>query len=501
MSTSNLEPLAYRSAEDNPADAASVEQGDPPSLVAQAFEGWDLMAEAVAETDPSLASLMSSGALLARAAFEKQIPRLLDELAELFRYGGLAESAGDDLLAELARGLWQSRCPFTREWILVQHQTAVDEFKAESLGIRAGRSLWQLVSEAIGRGVESEPADVQNPIEPPVQGPPGEWRIIATVERPSKIEKSGSLLCCTPQRRWRRHVRLEETTYQGIRHNSAAAGPVEPNAWVVLAEQGRDFDRHAPPEFAVGLNNPPEFAQALNTDEIVTGAAYFVQLDVSAHRNEVVLAFITQHGEAIRAATQTAINGAAALIPGGLLVPIGVLNMIPDFIIATVRAILNRGIAATVLPSWFVQHTVIKIGDLPPRSAVLLHSPEQRDATIVGAQMINGKMQVVPDYDDFFVPQLWPRGRILEGATLPDASANLPIAPPPELWTWVDANRHPVVWSDAWESGREPTHGFRVLLPFSPSPSPQTSRQPRGPHYVAALRVEVYYRTGQHYVL
>lgn len=173
--------------------------------------------------------------------------------------------------------------------------------------------------------------------------------------------------------------------------------------------------------------------------------------------------------------------------------------MIPDFIIGTVRAILNRAIAHTVLPSWIVQHTVVKIGEQSPRSAVLLHSPEQPDATLIGAQMIDGTMHAVQDYDEFDVPQLWARGRILEGATLPGASAGLPEVPPADLWNWVDVNRHPVVWSDALESGREPTHGFRVLVPFSPLPSARTLKQPKGPRYVAALRVEVYRRTGKKY--
>lgn len=503
MSTSEGEPSAYVSLGRELADGATetqfLVQGNAPSLTAQAFAGWDLMTDAVAETDPRLASLMSSGGLLARAAFEEQVPRLLDDLAELFRDGGLARSSGDDLLSELARRLQEPQCPFSWEWLRDQHQSAVGSYTAGLPEIlRSGHGLWQAVNAAVRKGLEPESAGAQEPVEPLPKRPRGEWRIIATVERPGKIGRPGSLLCCTPQPGWRRHVRLEETTYQGIPHRSTAIGAVKFNEWVVLAEDGRDFDYRAPAEFPIGLQIPPEFAQALQTDETVSGAAYFVQLDVSEHRQEMVLEFVNQHEEAIRTAALAALTGAAGLIPGGLLVPLGVLNMIPGLIIGTVRAILNRRVARTVLPSWLVQHTVIKVGDQSPTSAVLLHSPEQPEATLVGAQLIDGKMQAVRDYDDFNVPQLWPRGRILNGATLPEAAdADLPMVPPLDLCTWVDVHRHPVVWSDAWESGQEPTHGFRVLLPFSPPLSPRTLTQPKGPHYVAALRVEVYFRRQQ----
>jgi GntR family transcriptional regulator len=478
------------------------EQDVPPPLVAQAFAGWELMAEAVAETNPPLASLMSSGALLARAAFEEYVPGLLDELAGILRNGGLARSASDDLLGELAQRLWEPRCPFSWQWMLVQHQEAVDEFSAElPETLRSEGSLWQMANTAIRRGLEPESAESPEPVEPPQEEAPGEWRIISTLERPSKIGQTGSLFCCRPQRGWRPHVRLEETTYQQITRTSESSKPVERNQWVVLAgENGRDFDRREPPEFAVGLQNPPGFAKALNTGEFVSSAAYFLQLDVNKHRQEMVGRFIEQHEQAIRTTAGVALNAAASLIPAGLpLVAVGALNMIPDLIIKTIQAILNRGIAATTLPSWLVQHTVMKVGRQPPTSAVLLHSEELPNDTLVGAQTINGIMQVMDDYGDFRVPQLWPRGRILHGATEPEAAdADLPMVVPANLWTWVDVNRRPLVWSDSWESGRPPTHGFRVLLPFSPLSSGKTGKQPKGPHYVAALRVEVYYRSDLH---
>jgi hypothetical protein len=493
----------------------SGEAADRPSLVAQTFEGWELMAEAVAETDAPLASLMSSGGLLARAAFEEQVPGLLDELVGVLRNGGLARSESEDLRRELTRRLLEPPCPFSWEWLLVQHQEAVDDFLAGLPGTQPSeRSLWQMASAAIRRGLDPEWAEPPEPAEPP-QERPGEWRIISTLERPSKIGQAGSLFCCTSEPGWRRpfpiegtpyqHLRLEETTYQRITRSSSRVGPIESGRWVVLAgENGRDFDRREPPEFAVGLQNPPEVAQALKTDEFVSGAAYFLQLDVSKHRQEMVGRFIEQNEGAIRAAAAAALNAAASLIPAGLpLVAMGVPNMIPDLIIRTIRTILNRRIAATTLPSWLIQHTVMKAAHQPPTSAVLLHSEELPDVTLVGAQLIDGTMQVVDDYSDFLVPQLWPRGRILSGATEPEAAdADLPMVVPADLWTWVDVNRRPLVWSDSWESGREPTHGFRVLLPFSPLPSGKTGKQPKGPRYVAALRVEVYHRPRiRHYTI
>jgi hypothetical protein len=493
MSIYEGEPLRVQSGEDL---ELNYEATSPPSLVAQAFEGWELMADAVAETDAPLASVMSSGALLARAAFEEYVPGLLDELAVILRSDGLTRSASDDLRSELARRLWEPRCPFSFEWMLAEHQKAVDDFTANLPETQRSERLWQMVNAAIRRGLEPESAEPPEPVEPPEE-PPGEWRIISTLERPSKIGQAGSLFCCTPQWGWRRHVRLEETTYHRITRTSWPSKPFKRDEWVVLAgEGGRDFDRREPPEFPVGLHIPPELAEALKRDETVSSAAYFLQLDIGRHRKEIVGQFIEQHKQAIRATADAAINGAASLIPGGqVLVPLGVLPIISDLVIRTIQTILNRRIAATILPSWVVQHTVIKVGRQPPTSAVLLHSEEQPDLTLVGAQTINGTMQVERDYGDFGVPQLWPRGRILHGATQPEAAdAALPMIVPADLWTWVDVNRSPLVWSDSWESGRPPTHGFRVLLPFSPSPPTPTAKQPKGPHYVVALRVEVYYR-------
>jgi hypothetical protein len=488
VSTPLGEPLGVQAGED-------LELNDEvgrPSLVAQAFEGWQLMAAAVAETDEALASVMSSGALLARAAFEEQIPTLLYNLAELLGNGGLASSVRNEVISELASRLWEPRFPFSAEWMLVQHQKAVADFNAdqsETLG--SGRSLWQMASTAIRRAFEPEPA------EPPEKKSKGEWRINSTVERPNKIGQAGSLYCRTRQLGWRPRVRLEETTYQAITRTSASNKSVKSNQWVVLAdERGRDFDRHEQPEFSLGLHNPPELAQALKQDETVSGAAYFLQLDVNKHRVGMAAQFVEQHKQAIRTTTQAAITAAAGFIPGGLLVPAGVLHMIPDLIIGAIQAILNRRIAATVLPSWIVQHTAIKVGGQPPRSAVLLRSEEQPNVTLVGAQAVGKKMKVVDDYGDFPVPQLWPRGRILTGPTKPNADADLPMIVPADLWAWVADHRRPLVWSDSWETGRPPTHGFRVLVPFLPSPSSRTRREPKRPRYVAALRVEVYYRRG-----
>lgn len=494
MSIHEGEPLGVRSSEDL---ELNDEATGTSSLVAQAFEGWELMAEAVAETDAPLARVMSSGALLARAAFEEYVPGLLEELAGILRNGGLARSASDDVLGELARRLWEPRCPFSWEWMLEQHRKAVDDYRTDLAETHPSeRSLWQMANAAIRRGLHPESAEPPDPVEPPEE-PSGEWRIISTLERPSKIGQAGSLFCCTSKRGWRRHVRLEETTYQEITRTSTTSGPVEPGQWVALAgEGGRDFDAREPPEFAIGLQNPPEFAKALSTDEFVSSAAYFLQLDISRHRQVMAGRFLEQHERAIRVTAGVALTAAASLIPAGLpLVAVGVLNMVPDLIIKTIQRILNRSIAATILPSWLVQHTVMKAARQAPTSAVLLHSEEQPNVTLVGAQLIGGTMQVVRDYGDFDVPQLWPRGRILDGATQPAAAdADLPLLVPSDLWTWVDVNRRPVVWSDAWEKGQPPTHGFRVLVPFSPSPPTPTEKQPKGPHYVAALRVEVYHR-------
>jgi hypothetical protein len=222
-----------------------------------------------------------------------------------------------------------------------------------------------------------------------------------------------------------------------------------------------------------------------------------VQLDANRRRHKLVLTFLDQHEEAIRDALQAAVKRAVNVFDSGMLVPGRVLAALSDVIVKIVRTILERGIAATTFPGWLIQHTIIQVGDDPPRSAVLLHSLEDPNVTLVGAQMVAGTMRAVRDYSHFDVPQLWPRGRILLGRTLPaGAAADLEMVPPPELWKWVDAYQHPVVWSDAMENGQPPTRGFRVLLPFAPLPSRRTGKRPNGPHYVAALRVEVYFHAG-----
>lgn len=493
MSTPLGEPLGVQAGEDL---ERNDEAAGGPSLVAQAFEGWLLMAEAVAETDESLARVMTTGAYLARAAFEERVPALLNELADTLTATDLAFSVRDEVIGELATRLYEPRFPFSRNWMLEQHRNVAENYQDPE---QAGRRLLQMVSTALQYAIEPESAKSKETFEPPEKKHPGEWRIISTLERPSKIGHPASLFCCTPGPGFRPYVRLEETSYQGITRISNPDQPIQLGQWVVLAQEGggRDFNEREPPAFPMGLHNPPELANALGKGEIVSSAAYFLQVDTRRHREEIVSQFIEKHKEAICTTVKTAITGAADLIPGGLLVPLGVLNMIPDLIIGAIQAILKRRIAATILPNWLIQHTVIKVGDQPPRSAVLLRSEDQPDITLAGAQVIDGKIKAVDDYNDFPVPQLWPRGRILIGATEPKAvDADLSMIVPADLWDWVDDHRRPLVWSDAWESGKPPTHGFQVLVPFSPSPSARTRKQPNGPHYVAALRVEVYFRRG-----
>jgi hypothetical protein len=458
-----------------------------PSLIAQVLEGWELMAEAVAETDPDLASLMSSGTLVARAAIEQAIPTFIAQLRYFLASTELAPAFQEELIGELSRSISNPPCPFTLDWLAERHEQAVNAFTSDqSIPENGTRDfLAAAVSTAIRSAFDHDT---------PQPSADQEWRIIATLEQPDNIGHSGSLFCAASSKGLRKNVRLEEVNYQDTSYRSRPSGNVENRQWVSLADSsGLGFPRD------FGVRETAGFAKTIR--ENPDGAAYLLQLNLGGRLAPLAQEFIEAHEQEILGLAQTLIVPVKALVPHLALVPSQVFEAVPKLLVWTIKNIITKRVGDRTVPSWVIYHTVLRPDGHAPTSVVLLRSPEQKKAakaTLVGTTCIDGEMRETVDYEDFPVVDLWPRGRFIDGATLPEnATADVPVEVPERIWNWVADNGRPLVWSDCWEDGQVPTHAFRVLVPFARLPADGLrgffqGKQRKTQAYVVALRVEVY---------
>jgi hypothetical protein len=332
----------------------------------------------------------------------------------------------------------------------------------------------------------------QNPQNP---SPYQQWRIIAALEQPNKIRRSGSLFCAAPSRQLRKNLRLKELTYQDIEHVSTPSGDVKDRQWVTLqdADGGvfvRDFDSHETPDFAKTVLASPD------------GAAYLLQLNLGGRLAPLASEFMKAHEQDILDLAEMLIQPAKALVPILHGVPGRVLAAVPKLLTTSIKKIIEKRVGDRTLPSWVIHHTVLKADGEAPVSIVLLRSPEQSKAakaTLAGTKLTNGEMEETRNYQGYQVVQLGPRGRFIDGATLPTNAADpVPVEVNDHIWNLVANKGQPIVWSDCWESG-EPTHGFRALVPFTRFAGADQSTwrgrrkaKKKTQAYVAALRVEVY---------
>lgn len=458
-----------------------------PSLVSQILEGWELMAEAVAESDPSLASLMSSGTLVARAAFAQEVPSFMAQLRAYLADTGLTPEFQEELMGEVSRLISEPPSAFTLDWLMARHEQAVSAF-IEGRGVPendSGNFLAAAASAAIRAGLGR---DQQNP------SSYQQWRIIAALEQPNKIHRSGSLFCAASWR-FRRNVRLKELTYQDIEYQSTPSGDVRDRQWVTLQDSSgsafpRDFDSHETPDFAKTILG--------DTD----GAAYLLQLNLGGNLAPLASEFMEAHERDILGLAEILIQPAKALVPILHCVPASLLAAVPKLLTTSIKKIIQKRLGDRTLPSWVIHHTVLKADGEAPVSIVLLRSPEQANtakATLAGTKLTNGEMEQTRNYEGYQVVELGPRGRFIDGATLPaNATDPVPVEVNDRIWNLVADKGQPIVWSDCWESG-EPTHGFRALVPFARfAGADQSTRRGRRKAkkktqaYVAALRVEVY---------
>lgn len=488
MSISQGEPPTVRI----PARDHGIAEDAEPSLVAQALEGWNLMTEIVAETDLPLASLMSTGAMIAWAAFHERTADLLDRLDAQFGPGsGVTRSFQAELMEELRQCLSSPPPVFEPEWLVSRLEQAAARYDASRPDAGSDPPRWfGAMTDSIHRVFGQEPAsDV--PEAPTTQG---EWRIIATVEQPNMIAHEGSLYCSASKRNWRKNVELKENTYQQIRRSSTPVAGVLPGHWITLTDKDsgneRDFNESEQIQFTISLKD--------TIDEPII-AFYHLNLDIGGKALPLVYEFISAHEDVIRSVAKEAVDLAKGLtVPPHLkpLIPTGLLDKIPDYILSTIMWALKKRVDATSLPGWIIQHTVVKAAGQPPVSIALLQSQGQPDATLAGTTRSGDTMRRAQNADvkAFSSQQVWARGRILDGATLPGTGTNEQrTIVPDELWKWVANTGHPLVWSDAWEQG-QPSHAFRVLVPFSRPVSGKRKRRRTPQAYVAALRVEVYSR-------
>jgi hypothetical protein len=401
---------------------------------------------------------------------------------------GLTADFQEELIGEVSQLISEPSSPFTLEWLIARHEQAVSGFIAGRAVPQndSGNFLAAAASAALRTGLGHNP---QNP------SPYQQWRIVAALEQPNKIRHSGILFCAASSRHLRKNVRIKELTYQDIEYESTPSGDVKDRQWVTLQDSSgsaflRDFDSHETPDFAKTILANPD------------GAAYLLQLNLGGRLAPLVSEFMEAHERDILDLAKTLIEPAKALVPILHCVPAAVLEAVPKLLTTSIKKIIQKRLGDRTLPSWVIHHTVLKADGQAPVSVVLLRSPEQTKAakaTLAGTKLINGEMEETRNYEGYQVVQLGPRGRFIDGATLPTNAADpVPVEVNDRIWNLVADKGQPIVWSDCWESG-EPTHGFRALVPFSrfagvdqSTWSGRRKAKKKAQAYVAALRVEVY---------
>jgi len=457
--------------------SGGLDASPPPAVFAVPFLGWLALADAVGETAPAIAELMTVAAYLARSALEERIPSLIGSLGDLLTTSGFSSGAVDDVHVALLA----DRLAFKSQAVTEELAACHADLGEEGQLLSGDEPLVEAVIAAFldsdvagpdARAVYDEMAARAAQYSKP------HWWASCSLDLPSVLGAGQPPIHCE-QPRFRfsdRLVALEWTyggrTFTGFDGKVTGRGPVG----TVDAGGYRD---------SIDQNRVNYY---WNTLDIPSTAQAF-RLDLSDGRTwrwaNRVARFLDGQGANIRAIMASEVHVAqvkindlltAAKFPAQIIHPLlGLMVSAAQALFQVVSKVLVKSLSDRSLTTWAIWHTAVMGHQAVPISVFMLAQPGEATA---GLQELthggDGSSELTASDDYDADPVFLRKARFMIGESeLPrDEFDN-------GLFKLTARTRQPVAW-------REPhldRGGFRILVPHR-APGTKAS-------YVSALRVDV----------
>lgn len=452
----------------------------PPAVFALPFLGWLALADAVADTAPETAELMTAAAYLAQSALEERLPDLIVPLSDVLTDSGFSSGAVEGVRSALLA----NRLAFTPEAITDEMASLYTDL-GEGHRLRTGDGPLQLVEAVIEEFLDS---DVAGPDARAVYDKMADraaqyrrphWWASCSLDLPSVLGTTKPpIYCAKPGHRVLDRLVALEWTYRGT-VSTGFNGKVAGRGNVGVATVGGDY-RDSIDKLRVN-----RYWDTLNVPS--SGLAFGLSLSEGLAWRWASKVAKTLEGRRtdIDGITDKEIGGArtridalltAAQIPASFIHPVvglmvaaarAVVKVIVDFLVET--------LSVKNLTTWAIWHTAVMGQRHVPISVFTLSLP---GAGTPGLQYIRSSQDPSVGFtasDDYGAdPGYLSQARFMIGASeLPSGQFN------DAFFDLTDRSRQPLVWREPMQTNG----GFRILVPHRASGTKAS--------YVSALRVDV----------
>lgn len=452
--------------------------GEPaPAAFALPFQGWLLLADAVAESTPQTADVMTAAAYLAQSALEERLPELIDEIRDVLTGSGFASGAVEGLRSALL----SNRLAFSLEAV-VDELAGIYADLGEENHLRSGDSPLQLADAAIDAFLDTELAgpdartvytDMAAQVKQQYRKP--RWWASCSLDLPSVLDQPPIHCARRGFRRGSDRLVAVEWTYRmraltGFDGNVTGQGPVG----TVAAGGGyRDSIDELRPKYYLDTLLAPStgLAFGLSLSE-GRGWRWADKVARALDRQRTNIAGkVGQHVQDARAKIDTLLT--AAQIPAYVIHPvIGLMVSAAHVLVDFISNFLVKSLRTVNLTSWAIWHTAVMGRARVPISVFTLSSPDRDNPELHYIRSGQDGFTASDDYGAY--EGYMDQARFMIGTSEPpDAEFD------PGFFDLAERTRRPLTWLDPMR----PNGGFRILVPHR-APGSKAS-------YASALRVDV----------
>lgn len=453
--------------------------GEPaPAVFALPFQGWLALADAVADTAPDTADLMTAAAYLAQSALEERLPGLVHQLSDVLTGSGFSSGAVEGVCSALLA----NQLAFTPEAVTDELASLYSDLDDDH-PLRRGDGPLQMADAAIEAFLDSDLAgpdahtvydDTAARVKQCVQP---HWWASCSLDLPSVLAQP-PIRCARPGFRVSDQLIAREWTYRGrvltgFKGSVKGRGPVG----TVTAKGGyRDSIDSVKPQYYWDTLNTPSSGLAFGLS-LSEGRAWPWADKVSRALNGRRTNIVAKIGQEVRGA-QTRIGDllTAAQVPAYFLHPVmGLMVTAARVVAELISGFLVKSLGDKNLTNWAIWHTAVMGQDRVPISVFTLSLPGENTPElhyVRSSQAPSGGFTASDDYGAD--PGFLDHARFMIGASELPATEFDNV-----FFDLTERTGKPLTWRDPLK----PNGGFRILVPHRARGTKAS--------YVSALRVDV----------
>jgi hypothetical protein len=456
--------------------------GEPtPAVFALPFLGWLALADAVADTAPDTAELMTAAAYLAQSALEERLPDLIGPLSDVLTDSGFSSGAVEGVRSALLA----NRLAFTPQAVTDEMANLYTDL-GEEHQIRSGDGPLQLAEAAIEGFLDSDFAGpdaravYDNMADRAAQYKRPHWWASCSLDLPSVLGTAKPpIYCARPGHRVLDRLVALEWTYRGT-VLTGFNGKVVGRGHVGKVTAGGDY-RDSIDSFQVNrywdtLHVPSTgLAFGLSLSEGLAWRWASKVAKVLEGRRTDIEGIISKEIGGAKARIDTLLT--AAQIPASFIHPVvGLMVTAARAVVKVIFNFLVETLSVKNLTTWAIWHTAVMGQRHVPISVFTLSLP---GAGTPGLQYIRSSQDPSAGFtasDDYGAdPGYLSQARFMIGASeLPYGEFN------DAFFDLTERSRQPLVWRAPMKTNG----GFRILVPHRASGTKAS--------YVSALRVDVH---------